>query len=416
MLSSFPSNPNALWLLLFILEVQPQRLSESLYNQLITIIPTSSSFPTILVFFSLLTRWNEQRIYDFYKSIRCDSESNWAAWMLGVSNLICKGSSSSRIYFLHVLMKSSYQILKPIVSNFSSRSANELKLDILEQTPSVLFPTFEPSSPFSLTCLSSLFASISGIQKLIPSLASLLFSLACEFTKPQMTESLRVFGLYHLCSFLCTQPLDSKSVLRGRSLLMNGANYESKLNRSEVCVMMCNLALNQFKDEKKCEEIIRKNDPMNKKWMISGLAKIREYSKVWKEMYVEKEPEFQTYFCFLLLICRVILFQLNQLFVSSKPSERNPLLSLPPEALNRQFWHHFYQRLHQGNPDPIALQALVTSMRVNRLPSSGDLTHVCKILTETCLKAKWWKLLEMSLDTAAAILQKSGIIIDNLLK
>lgn len=82
-------------------------------------------------------------------------------------------------------------------------------------------------------------------------------------------------------------------MLRGQTLLINGSNYESKLNRSEVCVMMCNFALNHLKKEDKIESILAKNRPTNQNWMISDVSEIVHYSEAWSKLLAEKAPEFQ---------------------------------------------------------------------------------------------------------------------------
>lgn len=76
-------------------------------------------------------------------------------------------------------------------------------------------------------------------------------------------------------------------------MLINGSNYESKLNRSEVCVMMCNFALNHLKKDDKIESILTKNRPTNQNWMISDVSEIVRYSEVWSKLLAEKTPEFQ---------------------------------------------------------------------------------------------------------------------------
>ena len=82
-------------------------------------------------------------------------------------------------------------------------------------------------------------------------------------------------------------------MLRGQTLLINGSNYESKLNRSEVCVMMCNFALNHLKKEDKIESILAKNRSTNQNWMISDVSEIVHYSEAWSKLLAEKAPEFQ---------------------------------------------------------------------------------------------------------------------------
>ena len=297
-LDSFPTNPNALLLLLFILESQPARLSESLFSQLVSISPIASSFSVLLCFFSVLTAWNEPRICAFYRSVQCRSEATWAAWMLGVSVLLCKGVSPSRRELLSKISSAAYPLLQSIFNsnpNSSRRSSNELNLSLLceEKSPSSSSSLFDSASPFALSCLSSLFASLPAIEQLRPSLAPLLFSIACELTKPRLTESLRFLGFYAVYRFIAQCKLDDRSMLRGQTLLINGSNYESKLNRSEVCVMMCNFALNHLKKEDKIESILAKNRSTNQNWMISDVSEIVHYSEAWSKLLAEKTPEFQ---------------------------------------------------------------------------------------------------------------------------
>lgn len=294
-LDSFSTNSNALLMLLFILEIQPSRLTEPLFTRLISISPISSSFPALLSFFSVLTSWNEARICSFYHSVQCRSESAWAAWMLGVSVLLCRGVSPIRKELLTKITSSAYPLLQSIIgsnSNSSRRSSNDLDLSVLCGDSSL----FDPSSPFAPSCLSSLFASVPAIQQIQPSLLPLLFLVACELTKPRVAESLRFLGFSTVYRFVSQYEMDDRAMLRGKMLLLNGSNYESKLNRSEVCVMMCNLALNhlnQLKKEERIESILTKNRSVNQKWMISSVSQIREISNGWSNLITEKSPEFQ---------------------------------------------------------------------------------------------------------------------------
>ena len=223
--------------------------------------------------------------------------------MLGVSVLLCKGETPSRKELLSKISNAAYPLLQSILtsnsnsnSNSSRRSTNELNLSLLcegQSASSSCSSLFDSASPFALSCLSSLFASLPAIEQLRPSLAPLLFSIACELTKPRFAESLRFLGFYAVHRFLTQCKLDDRSVLRGQTLLINGSNYESKLNRSEVCVMMCNFALNHLKKEDKIESILTKNRPTNQNWMISDVSEIVHYSEVWSKLLAEKTPEFQ---------------------------------------------------------------------------------------------------------------------------
>ena len=215
--------------------------------------------------------------------------------MLGVSVLLRRGISPSRKDFLSTLSGSAYSLLQSILdssSNASRRSSSELNLALLCDGHSAL-SLFDPASPFALACLSSLFDSVPAVQQLRPSLVPLLFSIACELAKPRLADSLRLLGFFAVQRFVADGQLDDRSMLRGQMLLVNGSKYESKLNRSEVCVMMCNLALNQLRKDDKIESILAKNRPINQQWMISDVSQIVEYVKTWSKLSAEKPPEFQ---------------------------------------------------------------------------------------------------------------------------
>ena len=120
-----------------------------------------------------------------------------------------------------------------------------------------------------------------------------------------------------------------------------------------------------------------------------------------------------------ILYSSILLIQLHSLLVpspssSSSSSSSNPLLSLPPLALSRQLWQQFSQQLHQNNPNPNTLQALLSSLQLTRLPSSGDLGTICGILVDCCQRKRWWELLEGVLETAASILPNPEIVFNDL--
>ena len=116
----------------------------------------------------------------------------------------------------------------------------------------------------------------------------------------------------------------------------------------------------------------------------------------------------------------ILLIQLHSLLIpssassSSSPLSSNPLLSLPPLALSRQLWQQFSQQLHQNDPNPNTLQALLSSLQLTRLPSSGDLGTIFGILVDCCQRKRWWELLEGVLETAASILNNPEIVFNDL--
>ena len=117
----------------------------------------------------------------------------------------------------------------------------------------------------------------------------------------------------------------------------------------------------------------------------------------------------------------ILLIQLHSLLIPSTPSSSsssplssNPLLSLPPLALSRQLWQQFSQQLHQNDPNPNTLQALLSSLQLTRLPSSGDLGSICGMLVDCCQRKRWWELLEGVLETAASILSNPEIVFNDL--
>lgn len=264
------TSPNAFLLyLLFLKSVSSPDVLSLL--RVCSSLPITHQYTLYLTLPSLLSPSSLQAITSFYQQQLALhlNDASTPYLLVGIARLFLKGIPDSPT-LLQAVLAPFIKLVEPLIQVAPSRrrgASSSLSIEALKLFAKDCHWQF--TTEHSMTILTSGFSLLPWLQSHNESLFTELLSICLECCKSKYPIEFKMSSLLSIAQFLNgSVSLSDSSMKRVEVLLMNGANYTSRLNPSQECCMTCNLLLHHYLSKNpSVQELLQNNRDYNQ-WIL----------------------------------------------------------------------------------------------------------------------------------------------------
>ena len=240
--------------------------------QVCSSLPITHQYTLYLVLPSLLSPSSLQAITSFYQqqlSLHINDAST-PYLIVGIARLFLKGIPDSPT-LLQAVLAPVVKLVEPVIQVVPSRrrgGSSSLSIEGLKLVGKECHWQF--TTEHTMTILTAGFSLLPWLQSHNESLFTELLSLCLECSKSKYPIEFKMSSLFGITQlFNGTNSLCDTVMKRVEVLLMNGANYKSRLNPSQECCMMCNLLLHHYLSKNSSVQELLQNNRDYNQWILN---------------------------------------------------------------------------------------------------------------------------------------------------
>lgn len=240
--------------------------------QVCSSLPITHQYTLYLVLPSLLSPSSLQAITSFYQqqlSLHINDAST-PYLIIGIARLFLKGIPDSPT-LLQAVLAPVIKLVEPVIQVAPSRrrgGSSSLSIEGLKLFGKDCHWQF--TTEHTMTILTAGFSLLSWLQSHNESLFTELLSLCLECSKSKYPIEFKMSSLLGITQlFNGTTSLSDTVMKRVEVLLMNGANYKSRLNPSQECCMICNLLLYHYLSKNSSVQELLQNNRDYNQWILN---------------------------------------------------------------------------------------------------------------------------------------------------